>query len=342
MTKVFLAVLLALGWGAPVYSQAPFYQGKTIRIIVGFTPGGFYDRWGRLLARHIPKYIPGNPEMVVQNMPGASSVIAANYVYSVAKPDGLTIGMPINSLYLDQLVARKEVKFDVRKLIWIGTQEKYATMLYMRSDAPYKSIGDVIKAKEAPKCGATGTASTGFILPKILEVTLGAKFKIVLGYPGGSEIDVAVERGEVICRGQDITSHFGREPFLTWHKKGFDHHLVQDPPKRDPRLPDTPTLWELMDQYRTQEVGRRVARVILTTNEFGRAMMAPPGTPPERVKILREAYAKTLRDPQLLAEAKRARMEVEYTPGEELQALAREVIDQPPEIIEQVKKVLGN
>jgi len=200
---------------------APFYQGKTIRIIVGFTPGGFYDRWARLLARYMPKYIPGNPEMIVQNMPGASSVIAANYVYNIAKPDGLTVLMPINSLYLDQFVGRKEVKFDVRKFYWIGTQEKSDAQLYMRADAPYKSLGDIIKAKEPPKCGATGTASTGYILPKILEETLGAKFNIVLGYPGGSEIDVAVERGEVICRGQDIPSHFGREPFTTWHNKGL-------------------------------------------------------------------------------------------------------------------------
>ncbi len=321
---------------------APFYQGKTIRIIVGFTPGGFYDRWARLLARYMPKYIPGNPEMIVQNMPGASSVIASNYVYNVAKPDGLTVGMPINSLYLDQLVGRQEVKFDVRKFEWIGTQEKYSTMLYMRADAPYKSVGDILKAKEPPKCGATGTASTGYIVPKLLEESVGAKFNIVLGYQGGSEIDVAVERGEVICRGQDIASHFGREPFETWHKKGFDRHLVQDPQKRDPRLPDTPTIWELMDEYKTPESSRRVAQVILTTNEFGRAMMATPGTPPERVKILREAYAKAMRDPDLIAEAKKGRMDMEPSPGEQLQALAKEVFDQPPEVIARVKKIMGN
>lgn len=321
---------------------APFYQGKTIRIIVGFTPGGFYDRWARLLARYMPKHIPGNPEMIVQNMPGASSVIASNYVYNVAKPDGLTVGMPINSLYLDQFVGRKEVQFDVRKFEWIGTQEKYSTMLYMRADAPYKSIGDILRAKEPPKCGATGTASTGYIVPKLLEETLGAKFNIVLGYPGGSEIDVAVERGEVICRGQDIASHFGREPFINWHQRGFDRHLVQDPHKRDPRLPDTPTIWELMDEFKTPEISRRVSQVILTTNEFGRAMMAPPGTPPERVKILREAYAKAMRDPELIAEAKKGRMDMEPFPGEYLQTLAKEVMDQPPDVVARVKKILGN
>ena len=328
--------------GTFVFAQEPFYKGKTIRIIVGFTPGGFYDRWARLLARYMPRYIPGNPEMIVQNMPGASSVIAANYVYNVAKPDGLTVGMPINSLYLDQLVGRKEAQFDVRKFEWIGTQEKYSTMLYMRSDAPYKTIADVIKAKELPKCGSTGTASTSYILLKILEETLGAKFNIVLGYPGGSEIDVAVERGEVVCRGQDVASHFGREPFDTWHKKTFDRHLVQDLRKREPRLPEAPTLWELMDEYKTPEAARRVAEVILTSNEFGRAMMATPGTPADRVKILREAYAKALRDPELIADAKKGRMDMEPFPGEYLQKLAKEVFDQPPEVIERVKKLLGD
>jgi tripartite-type tricarboxylate transporter receptor subunit TctC len=319
----------------------PFYQGKTIRIIVGFTPGGFYDRWARLLARYMPKYIPGNPEIIVQNMPGASSVIAANYVYSVGKGDGLTVGMPINSLYLDQLVGRKEVKFDVRKFEWIGTQEKSGSMLYIRADSPYKTLDDVVKSKEPPKCGATGTASTGYILPKVLEETLRAKFNIVLGYPGGSEIDLAVQKGEMVCRGQDIPSHFGREPFTTWHKEGFDRHLVQDSRKREPRLAEAPTIWELMDQHKTPEASRRVAEVILTAVEFGRPMMATPGTPADRVKILRDAYAKAMADPGLIEEAKKGRMDMELTRGEVLQKVAREVLEQPPDVITRVKKVLG-
>src|SRR5258705_2280809 len=143
-----------------------FYNGKTVRIIVGFTPGGFYDRWARLLSRYMPKYIPGNPNFIVQNMPGASSVIAANYVYNLAKADGLTILVPINSLYLDQIVGRKEVKFDVRKFEFIGTQEKAPTLLYFRADSPFKTLDDIIKAKEPPKCGSTGTASTGYCSPR--------------------------------------------------------------------------------------------------------------------------------------------------------------------------------
>lgn len=329
--------------GNPASAQpAPYYRGKTIRIIVGFTPGGFFDLWARLIARHMPNHVPGHPTMIAQNMPGAGSVIAANYVYNVAKPDGLSVVMPINTLYLDQLVGRPHAKFDARKFQWIGAPDKWYNLLYMRADAPYKSIADVISAKEPPKCGATGTASTAYITPKLLGETLGAKFDIVLGYQGGREIDLGVERGEVICRAQDIQSHFGREPFDTWHKTGFERHLVQDPKTRDPRLPDTPTVWELMDKYKTPEIARRLAEVILASSEIGRAMMAPPGTPPDKVKILREAYAKTLRDPELLAEAKKGRMDANPSPGEELQELAKKVMDQPPEVIEKVKKLLGD
>jgi tripartite-type tricarboxylate transporter receptor subunit TctC len=319
----------------------PFYQGKTIRIVVGFTPGGFYDRWARLLARYMPKYIPGNPEMIIQNMPGASSVIAANYVYNVAKGDGLTLLVPINSLYLDQLVERKEVQFDVRKFEWIGTQEKAPVMLYFRADSPYKSIADIIKASEPPKCGATGTASTGYLLAKLMEENLKAKVQTVTGYPGGSEIDVAVERGEIICRGMDIPPHFGREPFDTWHKNGFDRHVLQGGPKRDPRLADTPTLFELMDQYKTPDVGRRLTRVVLAAGDFGRPMVAAPGTPTDRVKIQREAYAKAMKDPELVAEANKGKMDMDPSTGEDLQLLLKEIMDQPREVIDRVKKLLA-
>jgi tripartite-type tricarboxylate transporter receptor subunit TctC len=319
-----------------------FYKGKTIRVIVGFTPGGFYDRWARLIARYMPRYIPGNPEMIVQNMPGASSVIAANYVYNVAKGDGLTILAPINSLYLDQIVERKEVQFDVRKFEWIGTQEKTPIMLYVRSDAPYKSIADIIKAAEPPRCGSTGTASTGYILAKVLHETLKAKINTVTGYQGGSEVDIAVERGEIQCRGMDIPPHFGREPFDTWHKKGFDRHILQSGPKRDPRLGDTPTLFELMDQHKTPDPARRLARIILAVGEFGRPLVAVPGTPAERVKILRDAYSKAMKDPELVAEANKGRMDMDPSTGEQLQRLLNEVMDQPREVLDRVKGVLAD
>ncbi|HEY7317385.1 MAG TPA: tripartite tricarboxylate transporter substrate-binding protein [Candidatus Binatia bacterium] len=345
--KLFLILIIAAGSSLPVApvtiaQPQPFYQGKTIRIVVGFTPGGFYDRWARLIARYMPKYIPGNPEMIIQNMPGASSVIAANYVYNVAKGDGLTLLVPINSLYLDQLVERKEVQFDMRKFEWIGSQEKTPILLYFRADSPFKTVADIIKASEPPKCGATGTASTGYLLAKLMEENLKAKLHTVTGYPGGSEIDVAVERGEIICRGMDIPPHFGREPFDTWHKNGFDRHILQGGPKRDPRLADTPTLFELMDQYKTPDVGRRLSRVILAAGDFGRPMVAAPATPGDRVKMLREAYAKAMKDPELIAEANKGKMDMDPSTGEDLQALLKEIMDQPRAVVDQVKKILAS
>jgi tripartite-type tricarboxylate transporter receptor subunit TctC len=339
------AVVIALALlcsAAKLSAQAtPFYQGKTVRVIVGFTPGGFYDRWARLLSRYMPKYIPGNPNFVVQNMPGASSVIAANYVYNVAKADGLTLLVHINSLYLDQIVGRKEVKFDVRKLEFVGTQEKAPTMLYFRADSPFKTVDDIIKASEPPKCGSTGTASTGYLLARIMDEAFKAKMNNVTGYQGGSEVDVAVQRGEIVCRGMDIPPHFGREPFDTWHKTGFDHHILQSGPKRDPRMGDAPTLFELMDQHKTPQVVRATARVILASGEFGRPMVAGPGTPPERLKVLREAYASAMKDPGLTEEAKRGQMDMEHTPGEDLQRLLNELMNQPREVTERVKKLLS-
>lgn len=345
LINVVAILFVLLGWilwiVPDLQAQAePFYKGKTIKIVVGTSPGGFYDRWGRLLSRFMGKYIPGNPDIIVQNMPGAGTLIATNYVYVVAKPDGLTVVMPNSNIYMDQLVGRKEVKFDVNKFNWIGTQEKNYMILYMRADAPYRSIDDVIKAKEPPKCGSTGTGGSDYVLSRLLEETLGAKFNSVLGYPGGSEIDVAVEKGEVVCRGQTTAPHFGREPFDTWHKKGFDQHLVQTARKRDPRASEAPTIYELFDQYKVPETKRRVALVISSGAEFGRPMLAPAGIPQDRVKILRDAYTKALKDPELLAEAKKGRMDVEPSTGEELQALVKEVMDQPPEVIERVKKIM--
>ena len=340
---VISLLIVLLGPSREIGAQAdPFYKGKTIRIYIGSTAGGFYDRWARLFARYMGKYIPGNPEIIAQNMPGAGSVIAANHVFNVGKPDGLSLVMPLNSVYVDQLAGRKEVQFDLRKFHWIGSPAVESVIFYMRADTPYRSIADVIKAKEPPKCGGTGTASSDFILSKILEEMVGAKFNSVLGYAGGTEIDIAVEKGEVVCRAHSTSAHFGREPFDTWHKKGFDRHLVQTSRKRDSRAADVPTTHEIFDQYKVSANNRRVAQIVLAAGDFGRPMMVTPGTPPDRVKILRDAFVKTLSDPEAVAEAKKSRMDVEPTSGEELESLTKEIFDSPPEVFERVKKILGN
>jgi len=340
--SVIACSLYVLGLSPRATAQEPFYKGKTIRIIVGFTPGGFYDRWARLYSRYMPKYIPGNPDFIVQNMPGAGSLVAANHVYNVAKPDGLSLVMTHYNFYMDQLVERKEVQFDARKFGWIGSPVSETVVMYMRADAPYKTIHDMVKAKEPAKCGSSGTASGDYILSKLLEEATGAKIQTVLGYPGGSEIDMAVEKGEVVCRAHNISAHFGREPFDTWHKKNFDRHIVQTGSKRDPRMPDVSTVNELFEQYKTPDVTRRVAQVLLAGGEFGRPILVTPGTPPERLKILRAAYAKALKDPELLSEAEKGKMDVDPSSGEELEALINKVMNQPKEVLARVKKMLDS
>ena len=342
-TLIFGFSMILPGIGSEAGAQADqFYKGKTIRIMVGSTAGGFYDRWGRLFGKYMGKYIPGQPEIIVQNVTGAGSVIAANQVYNVAKPDGLTLVMPLNGVYIDQFVGRNEVQFDMRKFRFIGSPVTESIIFYMRTDAPYKSIADIIKAKEPPKCGGSGTASSDYILSKVLEETVGAKFNTVLGYAGGTEIDLAVEKNEVVCRAHSMSAHFGREPFDTWHKRNFDRHLVQTSRKKDPRASDTPTLNELFDQYKVPANSRRLAQVLLAAGDFGRPMMVTPGTPPDRVKILRDAYVKTLGDPDVLEETKKGRMDVDPATGEELETLVKEIFDSPPEVVERVKKILAN
>ena len=338
------ALLLAAGTFsvAPAWSQSEtFYKGKTLRFVVGSATANFYDSWARLIARYWGKYIAGNPTVIVQNMPGAGSITAVNYVYGVAKSDGLHVVLPNNSIYIEQLVGRREARFDLKKFHWLGSASQDSIMIYMRADTGLKSVGDIVKAKQPPSCGGSGTTSSDYIIARILELTVGAKINSVSGYQGGSDADLAVEKGEIACRAHTLASHFGREPFNSWHKKGFDFHVLQSGRKRDPRAAEAPTMYEVLDEFKVAETKRRVAQALLAGGEFGRPVMVTPGTPTDRVKMLRDSFRNVLKDPELLAEAKRARMDVEYASGEELEALLKEVLNQPPEVIEQARKILG-
>jgi len=339
LTSGLCAMLLALS--LPVHAQENFFQGKSIRIIRGGQPGDLYDLWTRHIATYLGKHIPGNPTTTVQNMPGAGSVIAANYVYNVAKPDGLTLGSINPGIYMDQLIGRKEVQYDWAKFNWLGTPEQTESVVFFRGDTPYKTIDDLRKAVEPPRCGSTGTASTTYHVPKLIEEIFGVKFTIITGYQGAADIDVALERGELQCRLITIAAFFGREPHISWFKKGFTRPFVQTGRKRDPMLPETPTLYDLMDRYKVRDADRRLATLVMAPNEFGRPWTAPPGMTADRLKILREAWNKTLKDPELLAEAKRRNWPVEAVGGEQLATLAKEVIAQPPDVIARLKKLLA-
>jgi tripartite-type tricarboxylate transporter receptor subunit TctC len=338
----FTLVLLPLiGWVSSAAAQTPFYQGKTITIIVSAKAGDVYDLYPRLLAEFLPKHIPGNPNIIIQNVAGAAGLIGTNQIYNIAKPDGLTFGATYPALYFEQLAKRPEVKFDWTKFIWIGSTVSSNSLMYMRADTPYKTIDDVRTASTPPKCGATGVTSSAYYMPKLLEEAIGTKFDVVPGYVAGQDIDLAVERGEVMCRAFTVNAFFAREPFITWRKKNFVRVLYQTGNKRDPRLKDVPLFNELMDKYKTSESIRRLAKVVLASDEFGRPLVFPPGVPADRVKIIRDAFNKTIKDPALLAEAEKRRLDIDPATGEELDALAKDVMTAPPEIVEKVKKLIG-
>ncbi len=341
MGKIFSTVLLALAFASEVIADTPFYQGKTITLIAGTTAGSQYDAHARLVAQHWGKHIPGNPGFIVQNMPGAGSLIAANHLYNLAKPDGLTITSIIPAIYFNQLAGRKEVQFDYSKFNWIGSVDRSDNVIYMRSDTPFKTIYDVRNPAQPPKCTATGTGTIGHYMPKLLNETIGTKFDIILGYPGGPEMDLAVEKNEAQCRAFTHAAWFSGEPYRSWQTRGFAHVLIQTGKKRDERLSQVPTLNELMDEFKTGDMDRRLANVVLASGELGRPYLLPPRIPAERLKILREAFMKLMADPAFLADVKRRNLEVEPSTGEELEKLAKDVMAQPPEVIERMKKLMG-
>jgi tripartite-type tricarboxylate transporter receptor subunit TctC len=341
MRKALLIIVLLLIHRSGVGAQSDFYKGKQMKIVVGASAGAASDLYARVVATHLPKQISGKPEIIVQNMPGGGSLTAANNVYRVAKPDGLTLGAVTAPIYFAQLLGRKEVQFDWAKFTWIGTPEENDELFFIRSDQPYKTLLDLRKAAEPPRCGASGVGSTGFYIPKLIEEIFGARINVVTGYPGAADVDLAVEKNEIHCRGTTISAFFGREPGKTWAKNGFVRFLVQTGDKRNHRLPDTPTIWELMDQEKGMDEKKRLARVVLGPGAFGRPILATPGIPPDRVKLLRDAYLNMLKDPEFTAEAKKRQWEIAPVSGERLEALAKEVVNQPPDIIERLKKVMG-
>lgn len=339
VTLIWICLLLTPGLKR-ADAQSNFYQGKTMTYIVGLLAGDSNDLWARAVTRNMAKHIPGQPNIVVQNMPGAGGLTAANYVYGVAKPDGLTLGTVSAGHYFHQLAGRKEAQFDWRKFTWIGSSSPHEYLFVMRTDAPYKSMDDIRTASQPPKCSSTAPGSASYMTLKMLEEGLGLKFNIVTGYKGGGEQDLAIERGEVQCRPVTTAAYLGRSPMPEWVKKGFLRVLVQTPRRRNPKLPDVPTVHELMERHRAPEINRRVAMVLLGTDNFGNfPSAATPGIPPERVKMLREAYIKALKEPDFLEEAKKRSWDIDPISADELEKLAKEVIDQPPEISARIKQL---
>jgi tripartite-type tricarboxylate transporter receptor subunit TctC len=330
--KVWAALTCVAGVAcvtAPAADAAPFYEGKTITIVVGYKPGGGYDRTARLLARHLPKHIPGKPTIIVQNMPGANSLIAANHVYSVAKPDGLAIGTFNRNLPLAQLTKVEGVKFDMTKFAWIGSAASESTILTIRSDLPYKTFEELKKADKPVVIGSTGPGANTHDFPLLLKEFLGLNLKIVSGYSSSADIMLAIERKEVDGRAGSYTS---LRPFLD---RGLVRPLVRARAV-EPGIEKLPVDEDLAPSPRA----RAIMALRSAPEVIGRPYVMPPGTPEDLVRTLREAFQKVAKDPELTDEAKKAKMEIEYVSGDEALKIIREVLAQPKDIVEEFAKYI--
>jgi tripartite-type tricarboxylate transporter receptor subunit TctC len=340
MNVILLGILACLLWRSDAVAQSSFYQGQTVTIRVGFTAGGAFDVWARLIAQYLGRYVAGNPNFVVQNMTGGGSMIAANYIYSVAKPDGLTLGVVSPGLYIQQLSGQKEVKFEWFKYSWIGSPEKTDRIFYIRADTPYKTLLDLRDATEPPKCAATGLGTAAYYFPRLLQEAFNLKLVVVPGYPGAADANLAIERGEMQCWCGSIQAYFGSEPGRTWAKTGFVRVLTQGGEKRHPNLPNVPTVWEFMDKQKVSDLHRRIAKIFVLPDEIGRPFFGPPGIPADRLKALRDGFVKMMNDPDVIADAKSKGLEPSLMTGEQIEALGREIGTVPPEVIERMKPLL--
>jgi tripartite-type tricarboxylate transporter receptor subunit TctC len=323
-----LIVGLALLGIVPQASLAQ-YEGKTITIVVGFKTGGGYDRTARILARHLPKYLPGKPTVIVQNMPGANSIISANHVYSVAKPDGLTIGTFNRNLVLAQLTNVPGVKFDMTRFAWIGSAASESTVLAIRSDLPYKSFEELRKGGKTVVIGATGPGANTYDFPLLLKELLGADLKIVSGYSSSSDIMLALERKEVDARAGSYSS------LQSFVDRGVVRPLIRAR-AIEPGIEKLPVDESLAPNPRAKAImALRSAPEVV-----GRPYVMTPGTPEPLMKVMREAFAKVMKDPELIAEAKKANMDLEYMPADEALKIMKEVLSQPKDVVEAFGKYI--
>lgn len=329
------ASLVALMTAAPAQAAGPedFFRGKTVSLVIGYSVGGGYDAYGRLVARHLGKHIPGNPSVVAQNMTGAGSLKAANYLYSVAPKDGSVIGTFSRSLAIAPLLGKAE--FDSTKFSWLGSVTDEISLCVTRHDAAVKTWNELVTRETT--FGGEGSGSDPNIFALLYRNVFGAKIKLVTGYPGTNEIQLATERGEVdgLC-GLSWSTLKGR--YTHWLKDKKANILVQAGIKKEAELPDVPSATDLA---RTSEQ-QQILNLVLIGQAMARPITAPPGIPADRKAVLVAALESTLKDPEFLAEAKRLNFDVNPVPAAKLDALLAEAYATPKDVVAKAAKAMSD
>jgi tripartite-type tricarboxylate transporter receptor subunit TctC len=306
-----------------------FYRGKAINLIAGFNPGGGADTYARLVARHLGKHMPGNPTVVVRNMQGAGSVIAANHVYTVSAKDGTELGLFAGNITVDPLMGGTQNKYDARKFEWIGAPSSDSNVCLASPKTSFKTLDDVLKREMIT--GAAGTSTLDF--PIVLNNVLGAKFKLVKGYAGSAALRLALERGEIegFC---GVGYNSMRTAGLTDGKANI---LVQIGLSKNPNMPNVPFIMD----YAKSDQDRQIFRLIFGWLDLERPIAAPPGTPAARVAALREAFDKAMADPALLADAEKVNVGIAPMSGKAITEFVAEAYRTPPELTAKATQYLG-
>ena len=305
--------------------------GKTINLLIGFGPGGANDVWARVIARHMPKHIPGNPTMIVQNFPGAGGLRLMNELYNVSPKDGTVIGLVNRGLAFEPLLGGVNTRFDASKMHWIGSPDRDITVCAARKDAKVQTMQDLF-SKELV-VGGTGSGADTAIYPQFLSELLSMKFKVIQGYPGSKEISIAMERNEVegICVAYESLMR------QTLAREGKLNILFQAALQPDPRLQGVPIGTDLA----RSEQDREVLKLFFARVAMGRPIVAPPGVNGETVAALRKAFDQTMRDPDFLAEAKSMSLTIDAIPGQELAEVVDRTYRTPKDIVAKAAEILG-
>ena len=329
-----LGPLLAPLAGARAQSPADFYKGKSADLYIGYSAGGGYDVYARLVARHLGKHIPGNPTVVPRNMDGAGSLRLANFLYNVAPKDGLAIGAVSRGAAFDPLFGSPGAQFDAAKLNWIGSANNEVSVCAVwTASSDVRTIDDMLRTPVL--MGGSGGAADTDQFVHVINGVLGAKMKLIVGYPGGNEINLAMERGEVQGRcGWSWSSVISTHP--EWLRAKKVQVLVQLSLTKHADLPDTPLI---MDLARSEE-DKSILGLVFARNVMGRPFVAPQNVPADRVAALRKAFIETMSDKELLAEAQKTALEVNPVPGEDIQKLVVDAYKTPPEIVKKTGDIL--